>query len=121
MSPRKQIPDEEPNDIWSRREAQRARKEHARRRRGQPEPSSLASELRITLWLYRLMNHLTQEQLGEQLGMRQPQIARLESGFVEPALETLKRISARTGIDFTIEVRSGDLVARSTRPGSRRA
>jgi len=88
---------------------------------GKPKPSALAAVMRRELWLYRQVERLTQEQLGELLDMKQPQIARLESGFVEPSMETLNRISERLGFDFTIEVRSGRLTATATRPGSRRA
>jgi hypothetical protein len=37
--------------------------------------------------------------------MKQPQVARLELGEVNPSMETLMRISARLGIEFTIDIR----------------
>ena len=44
--------------------------------------------------------------------MKQPQVARLESGFVEPSLDTLTRISERLGIDFTLEIGADGLTVR---------
>jgi transcriptional regulator with XRE-family HTH domain len=37
--------------------------------------------------------------------MKQPQVARLELGEVNPSIETLMRVSAQLGIEFTIDVR----------------
>jgi hypothetical protein len=37
--------------------------------------------------------------------MKQPQVARLELGEVNPSMETLVRVSAELGIEFTIDVR----------------
>jgi DNA-binding XRE family transcriptional regulator len=111
--------DDEFDTRLSKRELQRINREGVRRRLGKPEPSALAETIRRELWLYRTVNRLTQQQLGELLDMKQPQIARLESGFVEPNLETLTRISERLGFDFTIELKSGSLQVAITRPASR--
>ncbi len=116
MSPRKSVPDDEFDTQIGKRELQRMEKEALRRRLGQPEPSTLAQTIRWELWVYRGLRGLTQQQLGELLDMKQPQIARLESGFVEPSLETLTKISERLGLDFTIEVKSGTLQVAATRP-----
>jgi ribosome-binding protein aMBF1 (putative translation factor) len=121
MSPRKAIPDDESDDLIEKREHQRMEKEGLRRYLGKPEPSALAKTVRWELWLHRGLNGLTQQQLGDLLDMKQPQIARLESGFVEPSLETLRKISERLGIDFTIEVRSGTMQVTVARPESGRA
>ncbi len=121
MSPRKSVPDEEFDTQISKRELQRMEKAGTRRRTGKPEPSTLARAIRWELWLYRELNGLTQQQLGDLLDMKQPQIARLESGFVEPSLETLTKISERLGLDFTIEVKSGALQVAATRPESGRS
>jgi ribosome-binding protein aMBF1 (putative translation factor) len=119
MTPRRRDP--EGDDAISPRELQHMRKEHVRRMQGLPQAPGLAHETRVALWLYRELNHLSQQQLAELLGMKQPQIARLESGLITPSLETLRRISERLGIDFTIEVKSGGIEASATRPGSRPA
>jgi transcriptional regulator with XRE-family HTH domain len=44
--------------------------------------------------------------------MRQPNIARLESGEHEPSLATLTRLSSVLGLDFSIEIKSGELKLR---------
>jgi transcriptional regulator with XRE-family HTH domain len=48
--------------------------------------------------------------------MTQPQVARIESGEVNPSLDTLARISLRLRIDFAIEVTAGELTVGSARP-----
>ena len=121
MSPRKELHHDDRDEQIGRRELQRERKESRRRAKGKPEPSAVAGEIRSSLWLYRQINGLSQEQLAERLGMKQPQIARLESGFVSPSIDTLARISQHLGIDFTIEVTSGTVSAGSTRRESRPA
>jgi transcriptional regulator with XRE-family HTH domain len=53
--------------------------------------------------------------------MKQPQVARLELGEVNPSMETLMRVSAQLGIEFTIDVRpAGNPVASFIVPGWRR-
>ena len=37
--------------------------------------------------------------------MKQPQVARLELGEVNPSMETLMRVSGQLGIEFTIDMR----------------
>lgn len=82
---------------------------------------ALAQEVELALTEHRWTHSLTQHQLADELGVKQPQVARLESGLVNPSLDTLVRISERLGIDFTIEVKSGSVGASSTRRGSRPA
>jgi DNA-binding XRE family transcriptional regulator len=53
---------------------------------------------------YRVEHHLTQTALARQLGMKQPAIARLESGDVTPSLDTLSRLASQLGITFHIDV-----------------
>ena len=43
--------------------------------------------------------------------MTQPQVARLELGEVNPSMETLMRVSAQLGIEFTIEAAGATAVA----------
>ncbi len=57
----------------------------------------------------RIMRGLTQAQLAEMVGTRQPSIARLENGTSIPSLSFLRRIAA--ALDARIEVR---LVAEET-------
>ncbi len=128
MVPRKPFPeqepgviDDEPDDLISLRRLQRIEKANARRLRGAAEPSELARLLSVELWIHRELNDLSQAQLAERLGVKQPQVARLESGFVTPSFETLARISDRIGLDFVVEVTAGRVTARATRRENRPA
>ncbi|HEX3803942.1 MAG TPA: helix-turn-helix transcriptional regulator [Solirubrobacteraceae bacterium] len=76
------------------------------------EKHTLAHAVEVALMDYRWGHSLSQQQLAELLGMKQPQVARLESGLVNPTIETLLRISQRLGIEFTLEVRPSGLTVR---------
>jgi ribosome-binding protein aMBF1 (putative translation factor) len=92
------------------------------RRAERTERHALARAVEMALSNYRWVHSVSQQQLAEVLGIKQPQVTRLESGVVSPTLDTLMRISERLDIDFTIEVKSGALSATATpRRGSRRA
>jgi ribosome-binding protein aMBF1 (putative translation factor) len=117
MSPPKAIEDEHDGEV-SLREIQRFAKLDERRRRGLPEPSELARQVATSLWVHRQLMHLTQQQLAELLGMKQPQIARLEAGLVNPTFETLARISEKLGVEIEIRVRDGILTASATPAGA---
>jgi transcriptional regulator with XRE-family HTH domain len=49
----------------------------------------------------RLRAGLTQRELGERIGRPQSQIARWESGRVEPSLETLRTLIRACGLELT--------------------
>lgn len=51
----------------------------------------------IAIVRYRSEHDLSQRELGDRLGMKQPQVARLELGEVNPTMDTLMRISAQLG------------------------
>ena len=71
----------------------------------------------VALWLvrYRAEHSLTQEQLAALVRLRQPTIARLEAGEVEPKLSTLLRLSARLGVPLELRIdRTGDLAEAET-------
>jgi transcriptional regulator with XRE-family HTH domain len=51
----------------------------------------------------RMLRGLTQKQLAEMVGTRQPSIARLENGSTIPSLSFLQKIAA--ALDAKIEVR----------------
>ncbi len=70
------------------------------------ERTALARAVAIAVVRYRGEHGLTQEQLGvDLLRMPQSQVARLESGAVNPSMETLMHLSACLGLEFTIDVR----------------
>lgn len=68
------------------------------------ERTALARAVALVLIGYRLKHHLTQTQLAEKLGVRQPQVARLEMGEHTPSLEMLQRLASRLGLRFIVEV-----------------
>ena len=51
----------------------------------------------------RIEKGLTQEELAQRAGVRQPNIARLESGKHQPTLELLRRVAAALG--YKLDVR----------------
>ena len=66
---------------------------------GNPEFRAAAEELEPAYQVTRLriLRGLTQEQLAELVGTKQPSIARLESGKVEPRLSFLRRVVEALG------------------------
>lgn len=60
----------------------------------------------VALWLvaYRAEHDLTQAQLAARLGMKQPQVARLEDGESEPRFATLQRIATALGEPLEIRL-----------------
>jgi transcriptional regulator with XRE-family HTH domain len=73
--------------------------------RAECERTALARAVALVIVRYRVDRDLSQRELAERLGMKQPQVARLELGEVNPSMETLMRVSAHLGIEFTIDVR----------------
>lgn len=51
--------------------------------------------------------------------MKQPQVARLELGEVNPSMDTLMRISSRLGIEFTIDIRRAGAPAHNVTNGAK--
>ena len=73
--------------------------------RAEWERTALARAVAVAIVRYRSEHDLSQRELAERLGMKQPQVARLELGEVNPGMETLMRVSGQLGIEFTIDVR----------------
>jgi transcriptional regulator with XRE-family HTH domain len=73
--------------------------------RAEWERTALARAVALAIVRYRGDHGLSQRDLAKRLGMKQPQVARLELGEVNPSIETLMRASAQLGIEFTIDVR----------------
>lgn len=67
--------------------------------------TALARAVAVAIVRYRGEHDLSQRELAERLGLKQPQVARLELGEVNPSVGTLMRVSAKLGIEFTIDVR----------------
>ena len=73
--------------------------------RAEWERTALARAVAVAIVRYRSEHEFSQRELAERLGMKQPQVARLELGEVNPGMETLMRVSGKLGIEFTIDVR----------------
>ena len=69
------------------------------------ERTALARAVAVAIVRHRGQHDLSQRELAARLGMKQPQVARLELGEVNPSMDTLMRIASRLGIEFTIDVR----------------
>lgn len=69
------------------------------------ERTALARAVALRLVRYRSEHGLTQRQLAQRLGMKQPAIARLELGEMTPKLETLIRIADLLGVEFLLDIR----------------
>lgn len=69
------------------------------------ERHAVASAVSVWLVAYRAQHGLSQRALAERVGMKQPAIARLESGDVEPKLSTLLRLvqALETPLDLRLE------------------
>lgn len=71
------------------------------------ERTQLASDVALRVLAYRTEHGVSQTELARRLGMRQPNIARLESGEHEPSLATLARLSYVLGTDFSVDITPG--------------
>jgi len=80
--------------------------------RAEWERTALARAVALAVVRCRAERELSQRDLAELLDMEQPQVARLERGDVNPTIETLMRVSAGLGIEFTIDVRPAHSEAR---------
>jgi transcriptional regulator with XRE-family HTH domain len=80
--------------------------------RAEWERTALARAVALQLVHYRAERDLSQRALAELLDMKQPQVARLERGDINPTLETLLRLAGALGIEFTIDVRPSNRKAR---------
>jgi transcriptional regulator with XRE-family HTH domain len=76
------------------------------------ERTALARAVAVAIVRYRSKHGLAQRDVAAILEMKQPQVARLEAGEVNPSMEMLMRISAGLGIEFTIDVRPANAKAR---------
>jgi transcriptional regulator with XRE-family HTH domain len=81
--------------------------------RAEWERTALGRAVAIAIVRYRAEHDLSQRDLAQRLGMKQPQVARLELGEVNPSMDTLMRIASQLEIEFTIDVRPAGSPARN--------
>lgn len=80
--------------------------------RAEWDRTALARDVSIWLLRYRKEHGLTQNQLAEQLGWRQPAVARLESGEHEPSLSTLHHLIEHLGGKVRIDIEPDRVVLK---------
>lgn len=78
--------------------------------------TAFARQVAITIVRYRAERGMTQRELAEATGLKQPAIARLELGEGVPSLATLAKLSRATGLGFQVEVAQGEVELRPTSP-----
>ncbi|MGH3949207.1 MAG: helix-turn-helix domain-containing protein, partial [Pseudonocardiaceae bacterium] len=82
--------------------------------RAEHERTRFANDVAIRVLRYRTEHGLTQTAFGRLVGLRQPHVARLESGEHEPSLSTLARLSSALGVDFTVDIKPGGVRLRAS-------
>lgn len=65
---------------------------------------ALARAVGQSLMRYRVQNSLSQRKLADVLGIKQPQVARLEAGQHDPSFGTLRLLSDRLGMEFLVDI-----------------
>lgn len=83
--------------------------------RAEWERTALARAVAIEVIRYRSEHDLTQTGLARLLGMKQPQVCRLEIGEVNPSIDTLVRLAQVLGTEFLIDIAPHDEEARLIR------
>jgi len=71
--------------------------------------TTVARSLAMHVLAYRTANDLSQRAMASRLNMSQPQVARLEAGVHNPAIETLQRVADVIGAEFDLRVPPGHL------------
>lgn len=72
--------------------------------RAEWERTALARAVALRVITYRSQHGLSQRALAERLGMKQPQVARLERGDVTPTIDTLMRLAGALDVEFVLGV-----------------
>ena len=86
------------------------------------ERNAPARLVAVKLIEYRADHDLSQRRLGELLGVKQPQIARLEAGEHRPSDDSLALIAGSLGIEFVFSFAPADRTPRQiTKRTSERA
>jgi transcriptional regulator with XRE-family HTH domain len=76
------------------------------------ERTRLANDVATKVIQYRAEHGLSQTELAKRLGMRQPNVARLESGDHEPTIATLSLLAQVLKQDFSVDVKPSQMRLR---------
>lgn len=85
------------SDMTAHGDVQCARRAHDPVYRAEAERLALAEAVSIAVVHYRAAHQMSQTAFADELGWKQPHVARLERGDVTPSLESLQRL-ARAGV-----------------------
>jgi transcriptional regulator with XRE-family HTH domain len=80
------------------------------------ERTRLANDVAIRVTQFRVKHGLSQAELARRLGMRQPNVARLESGEHEPTIATLSLLAQVLKQDFSVDVKPSRMGLRRHAP-----
>jgi transcriptional regulator with XRE-family HTH domain len=83
------------------------------------ERLSLARAVAARLIAYRADHGISQSELASRLGLRQPNVARLEAAGHVPSYETLAKVASLLGIEFTISIAPTDRAPRQLTKSAR--
>lgn len=72
--------------------------------RAEWERLTLARAVGQCVLSYRIRHALSQRKLAQILGIKQPQVARLEAGSHDPSFETLRLLAEHLGIEFLVDI-----------------
>jgi transcriptional regulator with XRE-family HTH domain len=72
--------------------------------RAEWERLTLARAVGQCVLQYRAQHALSQRDLAKLLGIKQPQVARLEAGTHDPSFQTLRLLADRLGMEFLVAV-----------------
>ena len=80
--------------------------------RAEWERTALARALAIAVLKYRTEGGLSQRALAEQLGWKQPAVARLELGEHNPTYDTLLELAQKLDLELVLDITPGDMAGR---------
>lgn len=84
--------------------------------RAEWDRTQLAQDVSLWLLRYRKDHGLTQTELAESLGWKQPVVARLESGEHEPTITTLQHLVSTLGTTAKLEIGPTGVAVRFSKP-----
>jgi transcriptional regulator with XRE-family HTH domain len=84
--------------------------------RAEWERLTLARAVGQCVLSYRMRHALSQRKLAQILGIKQPQVARLEAGSHDPSFDTLRLLSEHLGIEFLVDISPGRTSWMKSRP-----
>jgi transcriptional regulator with XRE-family HTH domain len=80
--------------------------------RAEWERTALARALAIAVLQYRTERGLSQRALAEQLGWKQPAVARLELGEHNPSYDTLLELAQKLGLELVLDITPKGMAGR---------